>query len=382
MAEPFAHATLNSNVPLGTGNNNYLTSLDVSCNRLGLEGIEQLATALRSNHSIVCLDLRNNTREAAKEDKESGREERILMDVLRENITLSQLHYGEDELFLHQSRKGGAPQSTVMFSNVIQCYLDDNRRRRSRKERVTASVAHKDEIDEPDETDEIISVEMMLLDRGDEESSRYQTIDLSCYSLSSNAVAHVIARELNANQSGHGRKDDISAALSPSSTLLSPRFPPSVNSSASASPSSSSSSTSSSSASSLASPAPSWVWKSTPSLLSNSRLTSTHSDQSLLFEKVLLFGNRLTSVPVNGIEPGSERWENLTSLDLSNNRLSSLPAALGDIASLRVLDLRFNRLQSLPPEIGKLKVGFLVTHFAAAAVNTNVRTHRSCESCA
>jgi hypothetical protein len=379
-------------VPL-TGNNNCLTSLDVSCNRLGLEGIEQLATALRSNHSIVCLDLRNNTREAAKEDKESGREERILMDVLRENITLGQLHYGEDELFLNQSRKGGAPQSTVMFSNVIQTYLDDNRRRRVRKERVTASLAHKDEIDEPDETDEMISVEMMLLDRGDEESSRYQTIDLSCYSLSSNAVAHVIARELNVKQSGHGRKDDASAALSPSSTLLSPRFPPSVNtttsassslvsSSASASPSSSSSSsTPPSSTSSLASPAPSWVWKSTPSLLSNSRLTSTHTDQSLLFEKVLLSGNRLTSVPVSGFEPGSERWENLTSLDLSSNRLSSLPAALGDIASLRVLDLRFNRLQSLPPEIGKLKVGILVTHFTAAAVSTNVRTHRSCESC-
>jgi Leucine-rich repeat (LRR) protein len=97
---------------------------------------------------------------------------------------------------------------------------------------------------------------------------------------------------------------------------------------------------------------------------------------------VLLFGNRLTSVPVSGIEPGSERWENLTSLDLSNNRLSSLPAALGDIASLRVLDLRFNRLQSLPPEIGKLKVGILIPHFAAAAANTNARTHRSCESCA
>lgn len=74
---------------------------------------------------------------------------------------------------------------------------------------------------------------------------------------------------------------------------------------------------------------------------------------------MLLFNNALTYLPVKEFELPGERWEHLTTLDLSSNCLSSIPPALGEVASLRVLDLRFNQLQTLPPELGKLKVGLL-----------------------
>ena len=46
--------------------------------------------------------------------------------------------------------------------------------------------------------------------------------------------------------------------------------------------------------------------------------------------------------------------EDLQSLDLSNNQLSSLPQEIGKLTSLQLLDLRSNQLSSLPQEIGKL----------------------------
>ena len=45
--------------------------------------------------------------------------------------------------------------------------------------------------------------------------------------------------------------------------------------------------------------------------------------------------------------------EDLQSLDLSNNQLSSLPPEIGKLTSLQSLELWTNQLSSLPPEIGK-----------------------------
>lgn len=44
----------------------------------------------------------------------------------------------------------------------------------------------------------------------------------------------------------------------------------------------------------------------------------------------------------------------LQSLDLSHNRLKTLPSEIGGLGLLRILKLQGNRLESLPPDIGKL----------------------------
>ncbi len=42
-------------------------------------------------------------------------------------------------------------------------------------------------------------------------------------------------------------------------------------------------------------------------------------------------------------------------LGLSNNRLESLPAALGDLPALLRLDISTNNLRHLPPSLGQLR---------------------------
>jgi Leucine-rich repeat (LRR) protein len=46
---------------------------------------------------------------------------------------------------------------------------------------------------------------------------------------------------------------------------------------------------------------------------------------------------------------------NLTSLDLSNNALTNIPAELGQLKNLEVLNLANNKLTGLPYELGNLK---------------------------
>jgi leucine-rich repeat protein SHOC2 len=64
-----------------------------------------------------------------------------------------------------------------------------------------------------------------------------------------------------------------------------------------------------------------------------------------------LTGNQLTSLPA---EIG--RLTSLKELCLGGNKLTSLPAEIGRLTSLKELDLRYNHhMTSVPAEIGRLR---------------------------
>ena len=66
-------------------------------------------------------------------------------------------------------------------------------------------------------------------------------------------------------------------------------------------------------------------------------------------EALFLNGNRITSVPA---ELG--QLANLQVVNLSGNRLTSVPGELGGLKSLEALSLHFNQLASVPAELGNL----------------------------
>ena len=59
---------------------------------------------------------------------------------------------------------------------------------------------------------------------------------------------------------------------------------------------------------------------------------------------------RLTDIP-----PNIFRFEQLQTLLLPNNQLSSLSSAIGNLANLEILNLSKNKLKAIPKEVGKLK---------------------------
>ena len=63
-----------------------------------------------------------------------------------------------------------------------------------------------------------------------------------------------------------------------------------------------------------------------------------------------LANNKLTSLPE---EVGE--WKSATLIDLSGNQLTSLPAEVGEWKSATLINLSNNQLTSLPPEVGEWK---------------------------
>ncbi len=65
-------------------------------------------------------------------------------------------------------------------------------------------------------------------------------------------------------------------------------------------------------------------------------------------------GADLTELPLVILHEMTLPFSHLTHLDLSENQLTCLPPAFGNLSNLEELNLDFNRLTCLPKEIGKL----------------------------
>ena len=78
-----------------------------------------------------------------------------------------------------------------------------------------------------------------------------------------------------------------------------------------------------------------------------------------------LSGNELTSIPAE-----IEQLTSLRELNLGGNQLTTVPAEIGQLAALQVLYLGDNQLTSVPAEIrGRRAVGCFVH------LDTDVRVH-------
>lgn len=75
-----------------------------------------------------------------------------------------------------------------------------------------------------------------------------------------------------------------------------------------------------------------------------------------IFDMVSLHLLQVTQAPsLKQISPRLGALVHLTTLDLSDNGLIALPAAIGELQDLKTLIVRSNKLTDLPPEIGTCK---------------------------
>lgn len=77
-------------------------------------------------------------------------------------------------------------------------------------------------------------------------------------------------------------------------------------------------------------------------------ISEVYSSETL--KSLDLSSNKLETIPRS-----INKLDRLMSLDLSHNKLETLPAEIGQLSALRSLNLRDNYLRSLPEEIGSLK---------------------------
>jgi Leucine-rich repeat (LRR) protein len=67
-----------------------------------------------------------------------------------------------------------------------------------------------------------------------------------------------------------------------------------------------------------------------------------------------LSGRNLTSADLEGLSLDEAPQENLVTVDLSRNQLTTLPAEIGSLRNIKFLYIKENQLTTLPPEIGQL----------------------------
>ncbi len=257
-----------------------------------------MSEALTLNHTITHLNIAGN------QITEEG--ELYLLDMLRSNITLTNLLYSSPKGTFASLKSSPSVRGFINTFNLIEeedmkavdrdinSFLKENDERRTFKESMVLDK-------------QMIGHDLLLLNR---KQSPFQTIDLSQYNLISTLASLILSVELNADSE---RRPLGQSSLSPNSLLdFSQR--------------------------------------------SSSFFLSSHSYQHFSFDKLLLFNNQITRIPIEELHTGDERWESLTSIDLSQNELTSLPPSIGSLAKLRFLDLRFNKINVIPPEISKLTV--------------------------
>jgi internalin A len=74
----------------------------------------------------------------------------------------------------------------------------------------------------------------------------------------------------------------------------------------------------------------------------------------LIYLKQIFLQNKPYQQILLKIKEYCGKWQNLTSLNISNNQLTSLPSEIAKLKNLTILDINNNQLTSLPLEISEL----------------------------
>lgn len=82
-------------------------------------------------------------------------------------------------------------------------------------------------------------------------------------------------------------------------------------------------------------------------------INKLHIDSLLKFSKVDFYG--VTRGSVNKIPDNISELNNLTRLQIQDQKVRTLPPSLGSLTRLKILKLGGNKIESLPHEIGNLK---------------------------